>query len=284
VHYIRTADLDNDGSVEIVVGGRGTAPRAGLQLYRLPEGVAPGRDLSQWELYYIDADLESGHGFVFGDLDADNDTDIALANSDWDTPDDRDMVLWYENPGDITRRWAKHEIKRIPGLYTKEQVAIADLDADGRSDIVLHTEESLLIFRNRGTAPLTWEEIAVPKPESAQWRARPVAVADLNNDGRPDLVGMLIHRDGSLPRDKTAVFWLENRNAPGALVSEAWTFHTIKQADGFPGAGRYNGEKWDQVVIADIDRDGDLDIAANCEEYNTASAVLAVVWFENPLY
>ena len=38
----------------------------------------------------------------------------------------------------------------------------------------------------------------------------------------------------------------------------------------------------------DVDRDGDLDIVGNCEEYYTREngkrkTLLGVVWFENPL-
>ncbi len=59
--------------------------------------------------------------------------------------------------------------------------------------------------------------------------------------------------------------------------------HVIKWGDNFVGIGMYNGEKWDQCLFEDIDRDGDLDIIANCEEFHTLGFVfISVVWFENP--
>jgi hypothetical protein len=36
------------------------------------------------------------------------------------------------------------------------------------------------------------------------------------------------------------------------------------------------------VQTIDLDVDGDLDIVANCEEYNRLRSIISVVWFENP--
>lgn len=117
---------------------------------------------------------------------------------------------------------------------------------------------------------------SIPKHPAAQWLGRGLKAGDLNGDGRLDIIGALIHQDGSLPGDKAAVFWMEN-------TGNAWVTHVIKWGDGFRGLGTFNGEKWDQVILEDIDGDGDLDILANCEEYNRLRSILSVVWFENPL-
>jgi hypothetical protein len=107
-------------------------------------------------------------------------------------------------------------------------------------------------------------------------------MADLNGDGKLDIVGMLIHRDGYLPKDRAAGFWMEYKgDAPTSLN---WQTHIIKYGDGFQGQGLFRGEKWDQASFYDVDGDNDLDIVANCEEYHEPGKVhLAVQWFENPL-
>ena len=81
--------------------------------------------------------------------------------------------------------------------------------------------------------------------------------------------------DGALPADKAALFWMQREH-------DGWATHVIKWADGFRGLNLMNGEKWDQIIPLDVDRDGDLDLVANVEEYNRLRSVLAVVWFENP--
>ncbi len=62
-----------------------------------------------------------------------------------------------------------------------------------------------------------------------------------------------------------------------------WTTHVVKWGDGCLGWRHgLQGEKWDQMIFDDVDKDGDLDIVANCEEYdNRYQVYLAVVWFEN---
>jgi hypothetical protein len=69
-----------------------------------------------------------------------------------------------------------------------------------------------------------------------------------------------------------------------SIENATWEIHVIKWGDGFIGIGTYNGEKWDQCFILDVDRDGDKDVVANCEEFHSLGFVfIAVVWFENPL-
>jgi len=123
------------------------------------------------------------------------------------------------------------------------------------------------------------------KPDWIQWLGRPVKFADLNDDGRLDLVGALIHNDGNLPKDKASVFWLENNgDSP-----ETWKIHPIKWSDGANTRDPWIGEKWDHLIPLDVDGDGDLDLLGNVEEHYHRGpdgkdvSWFSVVWFENPL-
>jgi len=283
-HYVKGYDINGDNATDIVVGGRGTNPRAGLKWIEAPTLGNP-RNLSKWEIHDIDPDLESGHGFVFGDIDQDGDDDITLCNSDWDTPNIGEKIIWYENPGtgNLTQKnpWSKHIIYQGSEFYSKEQVTLYDFTGDNFPEIVAHTKNEIYIFKNPQNLS-SWELIRILKAPETRWRARPVKIGDINNDAKPDILGMLIHQDGDLPITKASVFWMEYSGSD-PLTAE-WDTHVIKWGDGFIGIGMYNGEKWDQCSFEDVDLDGDMDIVANCEEFHTLGFVfISVVWFENPL-
>jgi hypothetical protein len=90
-------------------------------------------------------------------------------------------------------------------------------------------------------------------------------VADINSDGKLDIIGMLIHEDSVLPKSKSAVFWMEYLG--DTPISDNWVTYVIKWGCGRASMWPMFGEKWDQAEIVDVDSDGDLDIIANCEEW-----------------
>ncbi|NVM27273.1 MAG: VCBS repeat-containing protein [Candidatus Helarchaeota archaeon] len=287
--YIRGQDVNGDGALDVIVGGRGLNPRAGLKWIEAPLNLSDRRVVSKWQVHNIDANLESGHGFSFGDIDQDGDFDIALCNSDWDTLEEEEEILWYENPGTglPAQRdpWSKHLLYHSDEFYSKGQVTLANLTADNYPEILAFTETHLLIFKNPQNPEVndTWEIIRIPKIPEACWLTRPIKVVDLNNDTKLDILGMLTHRDGALPTNKAAVFLMEYSGTDPTSPSANWTTHVIKWGEGLLGMIA-NGEKWDQVAFDDVDRDGDLDIVANCEECHSLGFVfISVVWFENPL-
>lgn len=286
---VRAADLDGDGDLDVVAGGRASRTAGGDRRAVDAPGLAwagirwwenPGagdRDLSRWPRHDIDPMTRSGHGFEFGDVDGDGDPDIVNGNADWDTPDEEENVVWYENPGqhpEIEAPWPVQEVYRGPEFVGKEQAVVADLDGDGRNDILIPTGAAIYWFRQHGNG-VVFDLVPIPKHPATRWPQRTLRAADLNGDGRPDLIGALIHRNGRLPADRAAVFWMEG-------TAEGWTTHVVKWGDDFLGLGRFNGEKWDQIIVRDVDGDGDPDLVANCEEYNRLRSIIAVVWFENP--
>jgi len=288
-HYVKAYDIDSDGDLDIVAGGRasriaGTQGFKSLTYAGLRWFENPGkncRNVALWNMHIIDKDIESGHGFEFGDIDNDGYFDIVLCNSDWDTPKNSEKIVWYKNPKNINiyNEWEINEIYRGDEFYTKEQIAIYDLNKDNLNDIIVHTEKYIYVFFNCGNKNNNVKFILkkIEKPVIAQWPSRALKIADINNDGSPDIIGALIHKNGKLPKDKAAIFWMEN-------VKGKWLTNVIKWGSGFLGLGKFNGEKWDQIIPIDLDKDGDLDIVANCEEFNRLRSIISVVWFENPLY
>jgi gliding motility-associated-like protein len=118
-----------------------------------------------------------------GDLDGDDKPDMTVAN------DGSDAISVFRNsstgPGNIS-------FSAQPDLITgsgPRTVSIADLDGDGKADLAVtnQNDNSISAFRNTGTAPgsITY----APKVDFTTG-ARPfaVSIADLDNDGRSDMV------------------------------------------------------------------------------------------------
>ncbi len=292
--YVRVADIDLDDAMDIIAGGRAEGktaapvteetPIVGMIWCKAPEDPAERRDVSKWVTYEIDSDIISGHGFDYGDMDNDGDIDIVLANHDWGLDkhpsDQRKAVQWYENPGkSYENEWERHVlVDNEDDFYTKPFAAVGDLNGDQLNDFVTLVNDRILYFENKAEAPGVFDRLDIAKPDYADWRARPLKIEDVNLDGQADIVVGSIHHDGLLPSEVAAVYWME---FSGETPADAdWITHVVKWGDGWHGGRRhkFTGEKWDIITFADVDMDGDLDIVANCEEYNPIN----VVWFENP--
>jgi hypothetical protein len=139
---------------------------------------------------------------------------------------------------------------------------VADLDGDGRKDIVCASREGRIVYlRRTGDAADAWDELAIENPLGIPG-GKSVRVADLNGDGRMDLIHTA-ELGGS--RERPGVVWMSYRESP---TDRVWGVHDI--------SGR-EGNKFDLVQTLDLDADGDLDILA-CEERDN----LGVFWYENP--
>ena len=81
-------------------------------------------------MHAIDPDQLGGHGALPSDVDGDGDADVVLANADVDTPEDEEVVLWYENPGngrpEQRRAWPARVIYAGNEFTGKPQLAIAE--------------------------------------------------------------------------------------------------------------------------------------------------------------
>jgi hypothetical protein len=287
-HWVLPEDVDGDGDSDLLLGGRrlgGSSGTGGVAWLEVRDGAR--RDLSRWRLHVLDPEQPSGHGVVPGDLDGDGDHDLALANADFDTAPADEEIAWYERPADPRGRWPKHVLLREPALTTKTQVAIGDLDGDGANDVVGQTSGQLLVFRGDGAGSFRLDRI--PKASIARWPSRTLRLADLDRDGRLDVLGALAHEDGVLPVTKASVWWMRNEGGG------RFTTRPIRWGSGLTMTLPQFGEKWDQAHVTDVDGDGDRDVVANDEEWwvdpsgeyrfwftpgETQS--VSVVWFENP--
>ncbi len=115
-----------------------------------------GRGQGLWERRVVDADVDGGHALWCADLDGDGSDELVVAqrdpNHDLARPPDGSRILAYapESGGPGPLAFRKHVID--DGGIAAEDLVAADLDGDGRVDLVAGGREThnVRIYRNLG--------------------------------------------------------------------------------------------------------------------------------------
>lgn len=209
-HDLAIADFNGDGLLDVV---RTDKKRVDIA-YRVESGFRHEEILER-----------GGEGLAVADLDRDDDLDVLFSNAWLENATEQDSESWI--PHDLAPRWA-----------IDTRIAVADMNDDGREDVVLSGSE--------GEAGIAWFE----SPEdvrSESWRPHPIeggvlvgahslAVADLDLDGDLDIVTAEMHTS---PRKRLLIY----------LQSDA-RWDRVQLAT----HGAHN------MAAADLDADGDVDL------------------------
>jgi hypothetical protein len=136
-------------------------------------------------------------------------------------------------------------------------VRVADLDRDGRNDVIVCDARLNRVFWYRSLPDGRWDEVPVGDEINRPAGAAPV---DLDGDGDLDLVVAVL--GDVLPTDDRVgqVVWLENRD--GKFVN-----HTLLE----------DVRRVSDVQPADLDGDGDIDLAVAVFGYHHGE----ILWLEN---
>ncbi len=215
---IALADIDGDGSPDIINGGGLTDQAVGLRLYRSSSAYG-GETL---------LDPPAGTALVgaciAGDADGDGDPDLftvqaPIAHGLATGPAE---LIWWENPGvGSSAAWPAHRIGAHPSGVPLD-LAVADLNGDGALDVASRSETALAVWTapapgtpSGGTGPTTTSTstasttstATTSTPAAAPWSETVISVrggrglvaADVDRDGDEDLLagGQLLRKEGS---------------------------------------------------------------------------------------
>lgn len=243
--FVAPAQLDGRAGIDLVVGAKQQDAAVGW----LQSPTDP-RDTAAWHYRAL-----RPAGWIMSlltpDMDGDGDADILFS----DRTGPRRGVGWLENPGAerIDTPWREHAI----GLQGETPMFIdrGDLDGDGRAEILAAVQPRRIAIM-RGSPRDGWRtQMLTLTGDIGTMKA--VTVADLNRDGRSDLVVSCENATGPL----RGILWLEQTAA-------GWRLHDL---------GGPDGKKFDLVPTADLDGDGWPDVLTTEETDG-----LGVVWYRNP--
>lgn len=260
------ADLDDDGYDDIVVASPGdTDAASGIYMLRGQRGM---------ESMEAASIALGARPVAVAIADFDNNGSLDIASTAMTIVDtvQIDTVVVLLNYGDAT--FGNPIIGDIPAqspplLNNPLDIAAGDVNSDGHVDVVVTSRntDTIVIFSNDGTGQLAYaasyfsggDDGLGPSPGQGGDRPRTLALGDLDGDGDLDAVVSNVISD--------TISVLERRNS---------AFVEVQTIGSAAAEAQQGGDAPDQVRLADLSNDGDLDLIVGYFGSMTVSTYLGV--------
>ncbi len=207
-HVVTVAlgDLDNDGDLDIISGSFSGEDN---------EVIAWENDgspfLGSWPQHDVGPSTDSVRSLALGDLDNDGDLDIVSGSF---SGEDYELAAWENDGSPFDAIWLQNDMGTAAANV--RSIGLGDLDRDGDLDAVSGSAfggaYQVVVSENDGT-PFSgqWTQYGVgPSSDSVN----SVALADLDNDGDPDIVSA-----SGINEDYELIAWLNKGGSAGYEVT-----------------------------------------------------------------
>jgi uncharacterized repeat protein (TIGR01451 family) len=253
-HGAAVADLNGDGRPEVIFSNFYNGSTYNLNSY-IYWGQAGGPYGVQYSASArTDLPTSGGHGAVVADLNGDGRPEVIFTNYFNDsTHNVNSMIYWGQAGGPYGVQYSVGARTDLPtsGAHI---AAVADLNGDGRPEVIFanccnDSTYNLNSYIYWGQAGGTYgvQYSASARTDLPTSGARGVAVADLNGDGRPEVIFANSYNADSY------IYWGQAGGTYGVQYSAS-------QRTNLPGVGAH------KTSVADVNNDGQRDVVI--QNYN----------------